>query len=302
MPAPSKAPLDKLPLAVRKDIRDNYETPHKANLEKQISDLLGRPYTIDVNLNECLAYSTTAQNGDALNNYFKYFITRLDTYVNKHGEEGKTHFNEAVSNSKISIAVEPTGEKSSTTGKVVDGVYVIHFPQDYWGSWQQISDDDFLKAIDEVPRADNALPLIVKNGIKNDYDSKIDKVRKDLGETLAIPDLIIQPNFDANYAFLKKQKSPPSGYDYNLGKATIDYLEGCLNRLNSQGFKGDDMLQEGIQEVLATKTIEVCAVEKLEKKDTNEAILKDGKLYLNALPADWGSWCSYMGEGILEQL
>jgi hypothetical protein len=301
MPLAAKAPLEKLPLATRKDVRDNFENG-KADLEKQIGDLLGRPYTLDINMNACLAYSTTTDNGSALTNYIKYFTTNLESYLKTHGEEGKKYFNEAVSHSKISLAVEPSGEKSSTTAKVIDGSFVILFPHDSFGSWQRINDDDFLKAVDEVPRADNALPLIVKNGIKNDYDSEIDKVREEIAAILNIPDIILQPNFDANYAFLKKQEKMSWGWDSGLGKATIDYLKGCQNQLVSQGFKGDDMLQEGIQEVLTTKTIEVCAVDKLEKKQTNEAILKDGKLYLRALPGDWGSWCSYVGEGILEQL
>jgi hypothetical protein len=45
-----KPALEKLPLAVRKDIRDNFE-PKKEELETAISNLLGTPFKINFNFN-----------------------------------------------------------------------------------------------------------------------------------------------------------------------------------------------------------------------------------------------------------
>jgi len=147
--------------------------------------------------------------------------------------------------------------------------------------------------------------LLVKKGIKVDYDPEIAKVKAEIATVIGIPDaeLKIDPNFAANYAFLLAQGTQAnSGWQPNLGKATMDYIRATLNQLTSQGFKADDMLQEGIQEALTEKTIRVAAVDKLDKKDTNEAIFKDGILYLNATPDSWGSWCSSMGDGIINLL
>src|SRR5436189_6232228 len=71
-PFTPKAPLEKLPLATRKDIRDNYESV-KPELLKQIEDLrvTGIPYTIDINVNEVFAYATESYSKDRPGKMFK---------------------------------------------------------------------------------------------------------------------------------------------------------------------------------------------------------------------------------------
>ena len=50
-------PVEKLPLAVRKDLRDNWDAK-KPELEKELSDILGEPWTIEVDPLQIYAYAT----------------------------------------------------------------------------------------------------------------------------------------------------------------------------------------------------------------------------------------------------
>ncbi len=49
-------PAEKLPLAVRTNIRDAYESK-KTDFEKQLSDLLGVPWTIEIDPNAIYPYA-----------------------------------------------------------------------------------------------------------------------------------------------------------------------------------------------------------------------------------------------------
>jgi hypothetical protein len=50
--------------------------------------------------------------------------------------------------------------------------------------------------------------------------------------------------------------------------------------MTSQGFKGDDMLQEGFADVITSKTIKLRLVEKTQNGYSNEAIVENGTVYL----------------------
>lgn len=52
----AKAPVDKLPLAVRKELRDEY-TAKIPELEAKITELLGEEWKLDVNPNLVYAYA-----------------------------------------------------------------------------------------------------------------------------------------------------------------------------------------------------------------------------------------------------
>ena len=58
------------------------------------------------------------------------------------------------------------------------------------------------------------------------------------------------------------------------------FRDGFKYQINSQGFKGDDMLQEGFAEVVTSKTIKLRVVEKTQNGYTNEAIIENGIVYL----------------------
>jgi hypothetical protein len=56
-------PVERLPLAARKNIRDEWESK-VGDLTKAVSDLLKDPYKIEVNFNQFYAYAAAAESAD----------------------------------------------------------------------------------------------------------------------------------------------------------------------------------------------------------------------------------------------
>ncbi|KAG6813507.1 hypothetical protein H0H93_013364 [Arthromyces matolae] len=111
-----KPALEKIGLAVRKDIRDKYES-EKEELEATISQLLGVTFHVEINANEVLPYNPANSNasvGAMFKRYVDGFITALKGYLDKFGDEGKTHFNDAVTKSELTLNVNELGDKVKT--------------------------------------------------------------------------------------------------------------------------------------------------------------------------------------------
>lgn len=67
---PRLPPVEKLPLAVRKNIRDDWEN-NRADFEKQISEVLGTSWTIDIQPNAIYAYAKESYAKDSLGSLLK---------------------------------------------------------------------------------------------------------------------------------------------------------------------------------------------------------------------------------------
>jgi len=305
MPKPApfvpKPAIEKLPLAVRKDIRDNYES-EKADLEATITELLGTPFHINFNANELWAYSPPNSNtsaGGMLKRYAEGFVEGLKWYITEYGDEGKTHFNEAVTQSELSVNVNELGDKAETiSAEIKDGVFRILFHHERLGYNQSSLRDYILKAVENVPR--EGFSIVAKHSIDEHYTSEIDDVQKEIGEILAMPDVVLDPNFEENYAALLVKDNKE--WQKTFGRATFQYFnDGLKYQLERQGFKGDEMLQEGIAELLPSKTFKVRVVKKT-KNSPPETILEDGTFYIQMTPDRWWSNTSDAGKGLIDLL
>ncbi|KAF5367951.1 hypothetical protein D9758_004511 [Tetrapyrgos nigripes] len=305
MPKPApftpKPAIEKLPLAVRKDIRDNFES-EKEDLQKQVNDLLGNECKFNFNANEIWAYNADSNStncGGTLKNYATGFIYCLKSFINKYGDEGKDHFNGAVTQCEISVGVNPLGDKAPTINcEVKDGVFWILFNHTSLGYNCDYIGDYMLSAIENAPR--DGLSLRAKHSIDEDYDSKIDDLKEELGGMIGVPDVVLDPNWDENFKALKA-KSSSNDWEQNLGRTIYSYFEGFKDQLKYQGFKDDEMLQEGLAEVFESKKIVVRVVPKT-KKTYNEAIIEDGVIYLQTTPEQWWVNTSQIGEKFIDLL
>ncbi|TFK73350.1 hypothetical protein BDN72DRAFT_834754 [Pluteus cervinus] len=305
-----KPPIEKLSLAVRKDIRDKFES-RKEEFQTTIAEKVGGPFVINFNVNEAWAYvnpsTASTEAGDIFARYVEGFIAGLNNYLDKFGDDGKKHFNEAVSQSEVTLAVNPQGDEApAITAEIKDGVFVILFSHTYFGYYQSSLSDHLLKAIENAPR--QGYSLVVKHSIENDYEENIEELRGEIADLLGLKmnDLILDPNFEENYATLEAYKKDKT-WQESFGQASFKYFsDGLKATLESKGFKNDELLQEGFAEVVTTKTIKIRIVTKLEttknKKSTNEPILENGVLYLETTAEYWGYYCSSAAEGLLEIL
>ena len=115
-------------------VRDNYDSK-KEDYEAQISELLGTKWVINISPQELWAY-VTDNNSTAsyvLNGYYNFasasaptesdighprryvdgFIYGLKSFLEKYEDEGKTYFNKAVTQSELTVTVNPKGDDVS---------------------------------------------------------------------------------------------------------------------------------------------------------------------------------------------
>ncbi|KAK6992464.1 hypothetical protein R3P38DRAFT_3225974 [Favolaschia claudopus] len=60
----------------------------------------------------------------------------------------------------------------------------------------------------------------------------------------------------------------------------LAYFQGLKKESESQGFKKDERLREGLQEIVESKTFRIRIVTKTTGNKTNEKVIVDGVVYL----------------------
>ncbi|KAK7060760.1 hypothetical protein VNI00_000492 [Paramarasmius palmivorus] len=296
-----KEPVEKLPLATRKDLRDNYEAK-KVELEEKISEILGVTFKANLNANEIWAYNTDERQsiGGMFYRYVDGFLSCLKRYIENFGDDGKTHFTEAVTQNELQVHVNPLGDKAPTVDcEIKDGAFIILFHHEKLGYNQSYIYDELLKAVEKAPR--EGLSVRAKKSIQEHYEEEIDDLRDKIAETLAMPNLVIEPSFEENFKALKAAKGDDSSWEEGFGRATFSYIRGLNSQFESQGFKGDDMLQEGIAEVMTAQKIVFLVVSEIKKK-YHELVLEDGVLYLRTIPEKWWVNADEAGTGLVDML
>lgn len=295
-----KAPIEKLPLAVRKDVRDNFESK-KADFEAQITKLLGTDFKINYNVGAIWAYNQDDRSsaGYTLSSYTDGFISALKYFLDKYESDGKDYFNAAVTQSELSIGVNTLGDKAPyITSEIKEGVYWILFKPDSLGTNTSSLCDSLLAAINIAPGF--VFSLEAKHSIDETWEEEYEDLTKEIAGLTGIPDVKLEPNFEENFKALNVQTD--SRWYTSFGAATLAYFkDGLKYQLGRAGFKGDDMLQEGLQEVLMEKAFVLRVVPKT-KKTYNEIVLENGALYLQTTVEYWYCNTSYIAEDVLELL
>jgi len=300
-PFAPKPPVEKLPLAVRKDIRDQWESK-KADYESQIAGVLGFPVAININVNAVWAYGeslSATQAGSTFSGYIDGFISAAKSYTENYGDLGKTYFKNAVTKSEITVTVNELGANADTiAADVKDGVFRILFKHDSLGYNQSYLSDALVTAIDKASH--HGFCLLAKHSIQAKYEVEIKTLHGEITDVLALPDLVLDPNFEENYAALLKKDD--KDWQRIFGDATLDYFKNVKDQLITQGFNKDDMLQEGFAETVTKKTIKLRIVEKTKDNTTNESVLEDGVIYIQTTLPNWYYNVYYAGAGILDLL
>ncbi|KAF7370523.1 hypothetical protein MSAN_00684300 [Mycena sanguinolenta] len=300
VPFVPKPAMAKLPLAVRKDIRDNFDAK-KDDFQARIKELTGVDFTININAAEVWAYADADNTsaGSCFSGYVEGFISALKTFMTKFEDNGKEFFNAAVTQSELTLTVNTLGDKAETIDSAVkDGVYCILFHQERLGYNQSWLDSTMLPAIESAPR--EGFSLSAKNSIENDYEAEIEELQEEINK-LCGADFTLDPNFEENYkALTAAGDKVSSDWQKSIGGTVLRYFQGLKYQLECQGFKDDTMLQEGLQEVVETKTFKVRVVPKANS--TTETVLEDGVIYLQCDADRWGYNANYMGEGLIKLL
>ncbi|KAJ7438768.1 hypothetical protein FB451DRAFT_1151892 [Mycena latifolia] len=195
VPFTPKPAIAKLPLAVRKDIRDNFAAK-KEDLQARIKALEGTDFTIKINAAEVWAYAEEGNTsaGTCFEGYVEGLISALETFM-KFNENGKTFFNEAGTQSELTLTVNPLGHKGEAiSSDVKDGVYRILFRHDRSDTTATGSvHSTMLPAIESAPR--EGFLLSANSSIESDYDDEVDEAREE-SDKLVGTDIPLDPNFE----------------------------------------------------------------------------------------------------------
>jgi len=62
--------------------------------------------------------------------------------------------------------------------------------------------------------------------------------------------------------------------------AFVGHSDGLKYQLERQGFRGDDMLQEGLAEVVTSKTFKLRVVQTTKDNATNEVVIENNTVYI----------------------
>ncbi|KAL6900197.1 hypothetical protein GGI43DRAFT_427873 [Trichoderma evansii] len=270
-------PVEKFSLAVRKNIRDEWEN-RKPEFEHSISNVLGEPWTIEIDLRQVCAYAegdyAAKTPGSMVSAYFDGVLYQLDRFISKHGDRGKEELNTIASARTITMDLDES-KKFSYCGCAVSatGSLVILFRESLLGV--NIADacslENLESALNDAPSTASA------KGIK-----------RELGEILG-KDIALEPRFEQ--AFDKLSTAGDASWQRNLGSYHKMYYESLVSYLRYQKFGDDDMMSEAFHEGIDKATVAFRIVDKGELKYStyNECVIEDGTLILQTTAEYYGT-------------
>ncbi|KAH8656087.1 hypothetical protein BGZ60DRAFT_385182 [Tricladium varicosporioides] len=301
-----KAPVEKLPLAARKNVRDGWEAKKPA-LEATILGHLGVPWTFEVNPNLIYAYAeqdSYAFNslGDCINAYFEAFEWSLKSFIENHGETGKNELN-SVCTAHI-ITLLPSTKFSYCGAEVVDGKLCLVFHPNSLGSNISHVAQDLPTALSTAPQPAGAssLSYVARHSIETDYDTQIQEMLTKARTVLQNEKWAFTPDFEQLGDKLKNGgKDVRDDWQTNLGSFAKSYFESFVDALAREKFEEDDLLREGLEEGVPNLVVRLRLVDKLES-GYNRLVLDSGDLVIETTPNNWGTNIHYACEKLVDIL
>ncbi|OAA56119.1 hypothetical protein ISF_07717 [Cordyceps fumosorosea ARSEF 2679] len=297
-------PVDKLPLAIRKDVRDNWESK-KEDSEKQLGEILGEKWTIDIDAKAIYPYGedrsyAKESTGAMIAEYVDCAIRGLRRYVEQYGDDAKNEINKVASAHSIIMDLDVDKKVSYCgAGITADGQLAM-----LWQDGNLASNIDHVFSERSLTAALNAVPsegisFETRLDIKQSYDDKIADVRTRINTALK-REYTLEPGFEAAYA---KLSGTQAEFKENLGQFVFLYFEALAGGLVSQKFDSDDMMQEALNEAVESGKIAFRVVDKAQMKETySEAVIEDGVLYLQTSPDYYGSNIDHVWHKLVDQL
>ena len=260
-------------------VRDDWESL-KSNLATKVKDLLGEQYSLEVDMHAIYPYASDwakTSPGCMVHSYFEGFVYNLEKYIITYGTDGKTTFNNVVSNKKISLEMDDVTPKRFTYCgcDIKEGRFRILAGEDYLGTNVDQACYEMIKTVEVAEAAGGSTGLSVgaKANVKETVDVEFPNLEKQFSTILGYT-VKLDGNLEENYKILKAKKT-----DFNdayLGTVTVDYFKSFAYNLESLKFPGDDMMQEGFQETCEKGIVQLEVVDKLIHGTYNDIVFEDG--------------------------
>ncbi|KAI1478536.1 hypothetical protein F4774DRAFT_385191 [Daldinia eschscholtzii] len=309
-------PVEKLPLALRKNVRDEWENK-KSDLEQKLSDTLMTPWTVDVNPNQLYAYATEGYAKESLGSciaeYINGAIYRLEEFKDYAGEDGLKELNTICNAHVLTIDLDDANRFPYCGADVHEGKLRILFAPGRLGTNidSALDREVLLKALNEAPApaSENApaLSFAARSSISKDYEPKAEQIRAQIADILTKPDIKLSPNFEDTFAKLQKaceenKADFRSDWEGLLGEFTRLYWEGLANQLKYQKFNEDELLREGFHEAVEKGEIAFRIVDTLKYSSYCECEVEGGVLYIQCTAKTWGANIDDAAQGLVDRL
>ncbi|KAH7140784.1 hypothetical protein EDB81DRAFT_885492 [Dactylonectria macrodidyma] len=300
-------PAAKLPLAVRKNVRDEWENA-KGDWEKKFSDLLGAEWTININPLAIFPYAEEGSYGhSSLGSCIAAYVGgaeyQLKYVIGRIGDIVKDEINTLAHAHTLTMDLDEEKQFSYCGVKITPaGELAIVFSAGNLGSNidYALEQSNLTKALDAADQASKPMNYSARVAVFEDYDAKIAPVQEKLNKILG-KEIALVPNFEAAYEKLAASTDVRDDYASNLGNFVRGYFEALNDYLTYQKFDSDEMLQEGLTEVIEKNEVHFRIADKLSKS-YNEAVIEDGILYLQTNTANFGTNIHQIAEGLLDLL
>lgn len=291
-------PAEKLPLAVRKSLRDDYESK-KGEMEKKLSELLGEAWTISINPNAIYPYAAPDSYADrnlgsCLTDYVENAISRLGQFKDENGKDGVADLNEICSAHVLTMDFDEAKANRCCGVDVFEGKLRILFAEGNLAVniYDCLELQKLRDALNSAPAPGGpGLSFAAKASIRNDYDPEIENIRKRIAGIIKKDDIKLNPNWESCFTALKAardggNKDLREDWETQLGSMHKLYFEGVVSQLDWQKFGEDEMLQEGLNEAVEKGEIAFRIVDKLGG-GYNECVIEDGIMYLQTTPSNY---------------
>ncbi|KAK1638907.1 hypothetical protein BDP81DRAFT_459519 [Colletotrichum phormii] len=281
-------PAEKLPLAVPKNIRDEWESK-KEDLQKELSDVLGAEWTLkDINPSALYPYAVDGYAkeslGSCIEQYVSSAIYNLKSFASTYGEDGKSELNSICHARSLLIDLDdrPKDARVSYCGVLVKegGALALVFSEGNLGTNVNyaIETQGLLSALNAAPPAPGSAAAM-------SFAARASK----LADMLEKPDVVLCPNFEANFEKIKAAAGKKGS-------------EGLVYQMSYQKFGDDEMLREGFNEAVEKGEIHFRIVDKMAYATYGEVVLEDGAIYVQTQAHNFGTNVDYAAEKILDQL
>ncbi|ATY63473.1 hypothetical protein A9K55_009044 [Cordyceps militaris] len=298
-------PADKLPLAIRKDIRDNWESK-KEESEKQLSSILGETWTIDIDPKNIYPYGEDGSyakesTGAMIAEYVRCAISGLGRYIDNYGADGKQEINKLATARTLIMDLD-VDKKISYCGCGITPAGQLAI---LWQDGNLATNIDSVFEERKINTALNAVPSAgigyeTRIDIKKNYEETIAEVRARIAATLK-KEYTLEPGFEAAYA--KLGAANHADFKENLGALVYRYFSAVADALVRFQFDSDEMLQEGFNEEVASGRIEFRIVDKAQLKESyGEVVVENGVLYIQTSTDSYGYNIDHVADKLLDQL
>ncbi|KAK1770102.1 hypothetical protein QBC33DRAFT_312241 [Phialemonium atrogriseum] len=308
-------PAEKLPLAVRKNVRDEWDN-NKADIEKQLSDLLGEAWTFEVNPNAIWPYHNDGYAKDSLGScikaYFDGAIYQIKYLIGSRGDSLKAEINTICSAHVLSMDVDDSEPKRFSYGgcDVADGKLRLLFRPDALGTNIDYAcqGDQLFPALNAAPGPEGqALSFLARMAVRQDYDGKIEDCRKQVADMTGNADFKLDAKFEDVFAKLQDASKVASGgvregWQERLGSVALGYFEALAYRMKYLKVAEDEMVREGFNEAVEKGEAALRIVDKLTYDSYCECVIEDGVLYLQTTPQNFGTNIDNAAQNLMDLL